>query len=105
MSSRIYDLNKSEEYFCYMKKLLISSGNADKLAYLKHYLRSFLGHVPNAVEQHLKDKKIPLASLSLAQLHGFIMETWQEHCLEKSVAKDFKQHSSMFSAVFAKMLQ
>ena len=76
MSARIYDLNKSEEYFCYMQKLLISFGNVDKHAYLKHYLRIFLGHVPDVVEQHLKDKNIPLSGLSLAQLHGFIMETW-----------------------------
>ena len=102
MSARICDLNKSEEYFCYMQKLLISFGNADKPAYLKHYLRSFLGHVPDAAEQHLKDKNIPLAGLSLAQLHGFIMETWQEHCLEKRVAKYFKRHSSMFSLGFCK---
>ena len=30
------------------------------------------------------------------------METWQEHCLEKRVAKDFKWHSSMFSPGFCK---
>ena len=83
MSARICDVNKSEEYFFYMKKLLISSGNVDKPTYLKHYLRSFLGHVPNVVEQHLKDKNITLSGLFLSQLHGFIMETWQEHCLEK----------------------
>ena len=90
MSSRICDLNKSEEYFCYMQKLLISSGNADKPAYLKYYLRRFRGNVTDVVEQHLKDKNIPLSGLSLAQLHGFIMETWQEQCLEKRLAKDFK---------------
>ena len=85
LSARIYDLNKSEEYLCCMQKLLITSGNVDKPAYLKHYLRSFPGHVPDVVEQHLKDKNknIPLAGFSLAQLHGFITETWQEHCLEK----------------------
>ena len=58
-----------------MQKLLISSGNANKPAYLKHYLSNIPGHVPDAVEQHLKDRNIPLSSLSLAQLHGFIMET------------------------------
>ena len=77
MSTRICELNKSEEYFCYIQKLLISFGNADNPAYLKHYLRSFLGYVPDAVEQHLKDKNIPLSGFSLAQLHGLIMETWQ----------------------------
>ena len=82
--------------------MLISSGNADKPAYLKHYLRIFPSHVPDAVEQHLKDKKIPLLGLSLGQLHGFIMETWQEHCLEKRVAKDFNWYSSMFFPGFCK---
>ena len=77
MLARICDLNKSEEYFFYMQKLLISSGNAYKPAYLKHYLRSFPCHVPDVVEQHLKHKNIPHSCLSLAQLHGFIMETWQ----------------------------
>ena len=75
MSARIYDLNKSEEYFCYMQKLLISFGNADKPAYLKHYLRSFPGHLPDAIEHHPKNKNIPFSGLSLSQLHGFIMET------------------------------
>ena len=75
MSARICDLNKSEEYFFYMQKLLISFSNANKPAYLKHYLRIFHGHVPDVVEHHLKDKNIPLSGLSLAQLHGFIMET------------------------------
>ena len=79
--------------------MLISSGNADKPAYLKHYLRSIPGHVPNAVER-IKYKNILLSGLSLAQLHGFIMETCQEHCLEKRVGKDFKRHSSMFSPSF-----
>ena len=77
MLARICDLNKIEEYFCYMQKLLISSGNADKPAYLKHYLRIFPRHVLDVVEQHIKDKSIPLSCLSLAQLHGFIMVTWQ----------------------------
>ena len=102
MSAIISDLNKSEEYFFYMQKLLISSGNADNPVYLKHYLRRFPRHVPNAIEQHLKDKNIPLPGLSPAQLHGFIMETWQEHFLEKRVAKYFKWHSSMFSPGFCK---
>ena len=77
MYAKIYDLNKSEEYFFYMQKILSSSSNADKPAYLKHYLRSFPSHVPDAVEKNIKGKKNSLSCLSLAQLHGFIMVTWQ----------------------------
>ena len=89
MSSRICDLNKSEEYFCYMQKLLISFGNVDKPVYLKHYLRSFPGHVPDVVEQHIKDKSISLSCLSLAQLHGFIMVTWQSTLSGEKSGKRF----------------
>ena len=49
MSARLCDLSKSEEYFCYMQNLLVSSGKSDEPAYLKHYLRSFPGHVRDAV--------------------------------------------------------
>ena len=58
MSARLCDLAQSEQYFCYMQQLLISSGKSGDPAYLKHYLRSFLGHVPDAVEQYMKDKNI-----------------------------------------------
>ena len=75
MSARLCDLSQSEQYFCYMQQLLISSGKSGDLAYLKHYLRSFPGHVPDAVEQYMKDKQINYRGLSLAQLHNYILET------------------------------
>lgn len=43
-----------------------------------------------------------MKGLSLAQLHAYIMEVWEEHCLEKRVSKDFKRHTSMFSPGFCK---
>ena len=36
MSSRLCDLRKSEEYFCYMQNLLVSSGKSGEAGYLKH---------------------------------------------------------------------
>ena len=39
MSARLCNLSQSEEYLCYMQKLLISSGKSGDLAYLKHYLK------------------------------------------------------------------
>ena len=83
MSARLCDLSKSEDYFCYMQNRLVSLGKSGEPAYLKHYLRIFPGHVPDAVEQFLKDKHIDLRGMSLPQLHAYILETWQEHCLER----------------------
>lgn len=85
-----------------MQNLLISSGKSGEPAYLKHYLRSFPSHFPDVVENFLKDKKINLRGISLAQLHAFIVKTWQEHCLEKRVSRDFKRHQSMYSHSFCK---
>ena len=76
MSPRLCDLSRSEEYFCYMQNLLVSSVKSGKATYLKHYLRSFPSHVPDAVEQFLKDKHITLHGMSLAQLHAYILENW-----------------------------
>ena len=102
MSARLCNLSQAEAYFCYMQKLLIQSGKATDPAYLKHYLRSFPGHVPDAVEQYLNDKNIDYKDISIAQLHHHILETWQEHCLEKRVSKDFKRHQNMFTPSFCK---
>ena len=85
-----------------MQTLLVSSDKFGEVAYLKHYLRSFPGHVRDAVEQFLKYKCITLHGMSLAQLHAYILETWQEHCLEHRVSKDFKRHHGMYSASFCK---
>ena len=85
-----------------MQKLLISARKANDLAYLKHYLRSFPGHVPDAVEKFMKDKGYSYQDLSIAQLHQYIMDTWQEHCLSKRVEKDFKRHQDMFTPSFCK---
>ena len=92
MTARLCNLSQAQQYFCYMQKLLISAGKANDLAYLKHYLRIFPGHVPDAVEKFMKDKSLSYQNLSIAQLHQYIMETWQEHCLSKRVEKDFKRH-------------
>ena len=45
MSKILCNLNLHEQYFYYMHKLLITSGNAGNPSYLKYYLRSFHGYV------------------------------------------------------------
>jgi hypothetical protein len=87
-----------------MHNLLITSGNANKADFLKYYLRIFSGHVLDVVEKILKDKKIPLKGLSLAQLHAYIIQVWEEYCLEKRVSKDCKRHASMYSHGFCKFV-
>ena len=71
-------------------------------SYLKHCIRSMPSHVPHVVEHYLKDKKINYRGISLAELHNNILDTWQEHCLEKRVSKDFKRHQNMYSSYLCK---
>ena len=82
--------------------MLIRAGKASDPTYLKHYLRSFPGHVQDAVEKYMKDKNLNYQNLSIAQLHHHIKETWQEHCLEKRIDKDFKRHQNMYTPSFCK---
>jgi len=104
MSQRLCDISMHEKYFCDIQRLLIESGHADDPSYLKYYLRSFPGAIPDSVEQFFKDKQLKLQGMSLAQLHAFIIQVWQEHCLEKRVSKDFKRFDSMFTGPFCKNL-
>ena len=50
----------------------------------------------------MKDKSYSYQDLSIAQLHQYIMETWQEHCLARRVEKEFKRHQDMFTPSFCK---
>ena len=88
-----------------MQQLLISSGKSGDPAYLKHYIRSFPGHVPDAVEQYMKDKNINYRGLSLAQLHSYILETWQEHAWRKESAKTSSVIKICIHHLFVRMLQ
>lgn len=66
LSQRLCNLALHEEYLCYMKYLLITSGKTDDPTYLKYYLHSFPSHVPDVVEQYFNDKQINLSGMSLA---------------------------------------
>ena len=39
-----------------MQQLLISSRKLGDPSYLKHYIKSFPGHVPDVVEQYMKEE-------------------------------------------------
>jgi len=104
MSQRLCDLSQHEKYLCDMQRLLIESGHADDPSYLKYYLRSFPRAIPDSVEQFFKDKQISLRGMSLAQLHAYIIQVWQEHFLEKRVSKYFKRFDLVFTTSFCKNL-
>ena len=60
MSQRLCDLGHHEKYFYYMHKLIIESGKFVDPTYNKYYVKSFLGALPDFVEQYFKDKNISL---------------------------------------------
>lgn len=62
-----------------MNELLISAGKANDPTYIKYYLRSFPGSVPDALEQYFEDHNLPLtiSSMSLAQMQSRILKLWQ----------------------------
>lgn len=58
MSQRLGYLSLKHKYFYYMQMLLLGVGKATDPTYIKYYIRSFPGALPNAVETYFKDKYI-----------------------------------------------
>lgn len=75
MTQRLCDLNIHEQYYCYMN-LLLNAGKVGDHEYIKYYLRSFPGLVPDAVEQYFKDHNLPilLQGMSLVEIHSHIFK-------------------------------
>lgn len=49
MSQRLGDLSLKDQYFCYMQKLLIQEGKDNDPTYIKYYIHSFPGTLPDAL--------------------------------------------------------
>jgi hypothetical protein len=97
MTQRLGNMALHKDYFCYMQKLIIQSGSMNNPAYIKYYIRSFLGALPDAIKKYLIDKNINLEGMYDAMVDKHIKRVIQEHCLEKRVSKDFKQFEHMFT--------
>jgi hypothetical protein len=81
---------------------IIESRKFSDPAYIKYYIRSFLGALPYVVEQYFKDKNITLEGMSLAMVDHHIKIIIQEHCMEKGVTKYFKRYDNIFTSSLCK---
>ena len=59
---------------------------------MKYDLCSFNGHVLDGVGKYLKEQTIALQGLCLVQLHAYMVNIWEEHCLGNTCSQ--KSHMS-----------
>jgi hypothetical protein len=83
MSQRLCHLNQLQKYFCTMQALLYKVPDPRNSAYLRKYLSSMPGKVPELVRTRLEDLEIDIEDLSLAGLQEQIVTPSKMSVLER----------------------
>jgi hypothetical protein len=78
MSQKLCHIKKLPEYFCTMQTLLNKVPDPRNSAYLRKYLSSMPGKVPDLVRDRLEDLDIDIEDLSLAGLQEQIVTALQK---------------------------
>jgi hypothetical protein len=99
MSQRLCHLKQLPEYYCTMQSLLYKVPDPRNSAYLRKYLSSMPGKVPELVRTRLEDLDIEIEDLSLAGLQEQIVTALQKECIRKKTTKSLKKHLGFDSSV------
>jgi len=78
-----------------MQSLLYKVPHPTNAPYLRKYLSSLLGKIPDLVRERLEDLEIDIETLSQEQ----IVTTLQNECIRKKTAKSLKKHLGFDSSV------
>jgi hypothetical protein len=81
MSYILYNLSLLDQFKCEMQKLIYKIVDSFNIAYLKHYLATTPGYLPNLVQEYMMDHKLHIESQSLDSLHDIIVRTIQSQCI------------------------
>jgi hypothetical protein len=82
-----------------MQDLLYKSPDPDNVAYLRKYLSTMPGKVPDLVRDRLEELNIDITQLSLAGLHEHIVMALQKECLRRKTNKSVKKQLGFDSSV------
>lgn len=73
MTQRLCSIDLLSEYYCTMQKIYDNIPDHQNIAYLRHYITSIPGRIPELVHQRLTSQSISIDTLSLASLHHHIL--------------------------------
>ena len=90
-SQRLCNIDYLHEYYCVMQKLLYQATYPHNVAYLRYYIASMPGKIPDLLDQYIQSNNIQIESLSFAALQQLIITLLQKECAAKKAKKNFKK--------------
>ena len=73
LSQRLCNIDYLHDYYCVMQKLLYQAADPHNVAYLRHYIASMLGRIPNLINQYIETNKITIENSSFAAVHQMMV--------------------------------
>ncbi len=74
-----------------MQKLLYQASDPHNVAYLRYYIQSMPGKIPDLINQYIADHKVNLEGQSFAAIHQLIVTILQKECAESKAKKNFSK--------------
>ena len=74
-----------------MQSLLYKTTDPHNVAYLRYYVASMHGKIPEFIESYFKKNNIQIENMSFASLHQHIVTILQKECAATKVKKIFKK--------------
>ena len=72
-SQRLCDIDYLQQYYCTMQKILYQANDPHNVAYLRYYIASMPGKIPDLINQYISDEKINVENCSFAGIHQLIV--------------------------------
>lgn len=79
------------DYYCVMQKLLYQAADPHNVAYLRYYIASMPGKIPDLINQYIEANKKTIENYSFAAVHQMIVSILQKECASEKAKKNFKK--------------
>jgi len=91
LSQKPCDIDYLQEYFCTMQKLFYQAPDSHNVAYLRYYIASMPGKIPDLINQYIETNKINIENWSFVAIHQMIVSILQKECAAEKAKKNFKK--------------
>ena len=73
LSQRLCNIDYLQEHLCTMQKLLYQVNDPHNVAYLRYYIASMPGNIPDLINQYINEHKIKIENSSFADVQQLIV--------------------------------
>ena len=69
LAQRLCNIDHLHDYYCVMQKLLYQAPDPHNVAYLRYYITSMPGRIPDLINQYIETNKVNIENSSFATVH------------------------------------